>query len=63
MLTSISDSIGVPEDQLRLLVLTLMGFPLGFINYMIKEPNLRMWYGLITGVILQYNMYGIGKIL
>lgn len=45
MLENISNSIGVPEDQLRLLVLILMGYPLGSINYMIKDPKSRMIFG------------------
>jgi hypothetical protein len=39
----------------------LLTFPLGYINRFIKTPITRLWYGLITGVLLQYQMYGLSK--
>jgi hypothetical protein len=36
-------------------------FPLGYFNRFIKNRTIRLYYGLITGLILQYYMYGVGK--
>ena len=37
----------------------LASFPLGLINYTLKNPTVRLWYGFITGFILQYLMYDV----
>ncbi len=39
-------------------LLVLASYPLGLINYKIKSPLLRLYYGLIMGVVLQFTMYG-----
>jgi hypothetical protein len=39
----------------------LLTFPIGYLNRYIKNTYLRLWYGLICGFILQYQMYGMGK--
>ncbi len=41
-----------------MIVLILSSFPLSMINYQLKNSTIRLWYGLITGFILQYMMYG-----
>ena len=75
MIDSLSKKLDVPDgiylkiqnklikklDQLRLIFCVFSSYPLGIINYYIKSPTLRLWYGLITGIILQYAMYGNGK--
>ena len=45
-------------DQFRLIFLILASYPVGLLNYKLKNATMRLWYGLITGVILQYFMYG-----
>lgn len=45
-----------------MILLILSGYPLGLINYIFKNPTTRLWYGLVTGFILQYLMYGWGLI-
>jgi hypothetical protein len=62
MFNSLSDQLGIAEDQLRIVFLILVSFVLGYINYFIKGRSFRLWYGLITGVILQVLMYQEGKI-
>jgi lysophospholipid acyltransferase len=70
MLDKYAQFLGVPEgmnkflisifyklDQFRIILLMLASFPLGLINYSLKIPKIRLWYGLITGLILQYLMY------
>jgi hypothetical protein len=66
--TFISSNTGLPEgisliilDQVRFLLCILFSFPLGYLNFFIYNPTLRILYGLIPGLILQYFMYGKGK--
>ena len=62
IISAIANFIGVPYDQI-LLVLTIgSAIPLGILNHKIKNPKMRLWYGLITGLILQYGLYGMGII-
>jgi lysophospholipid acyltransferase len=35
----------------------ISSYPLGVVNYFIRNPTWRLWYGLITGFVLQYLMY------
>jgi lysophospholipid acyltransferase len=35
----------------------MASYPLGLINYLFTNPTVRLWYGLITGLILQFLMY------
>lgn len=35
----------------------LSSYPIGLINYSLTNPKTRLWYGMITGLILQYLMY------
>lgn len=37
-------------------------YPIGFLNYYIDKPSMRMLYGFFSGVILQYQMYRFGII-
>lgn len=39
----------------------LISYPIGVFNYYIKSATIRLWYGLITGIALQYTMFGNGK--
>ncbi|MCQ2819069.1 MAG: hypothetical protein MJ252_17545 [archaeon] len=60
IIAAIANFIGVPYDQI-LLVLTMMSaMPLSIINHFLTNPKVRLWYGLITGIILQYFLYGSG---
>lgn len=37
----------------------LLTYPLAFINRFIKNSTSRLLYGFITGLILQYQLYGL----
>ena len=50
-------------DQVRLIVCIFISYPIGIINYYINSSCLRLWYGFLTGIILQYFMYGYGMII
>ena len=39
-------------------MLILSSFPLSLVNYSLKNPTIRLWYGFLTGILLQYLMYG-----
>ena len=43
---------------MKLVLVILSSYPLAMLNYQFKNPTLRLWYGLILGLILQYCMYG-----
>ena len=69
MFELIANSIGIPEgkfyfykDQVRMIILILSSFPIGFVNYFIKNIQARLWYGFLTGLIIQYLMYGFGNL-
>ncbi len=47
-----------PLDQVILIFCILLSYPLGFINYFITDPKVRLIYGLTTGLLMQYFMYG-----
>lgn len=67
MFDRLAEMLGTPEgniifyklylDQVRIIMLIFAGLPIGYINHFIKCPTKRLWYGLITGVILQFLMY------
>ena len=48
-------------DLINLFLLMLFTLPLAFVCRIIKNYYLRLLYGLITGLLLQYQMYGICK--
>jgi len=35
----------------------LASYPIGLFNYKLTNPTIRLWYGFLTGIILQYLMY------
>lgn len=39
----------------------LLTYPVGFINRYIKTPQMRLYYGLLTGMMLQYQLFSICK--
>jgi hypothetical protein len=68
----LSETLDVPFSKMSLLLTLLIGqmnftismfltFPLGFINRYIKTPQMRLYYGLITGMMLQYQMFSLCK--
>ena len=71
VISYISETLGFPEgkfmvsssDQLRYFICVFLTYPLSYVNYMITDPTLRLWYGLVPGLMLQYMMYGTGKLL
>lgn len=58
----IANFIGVPYDQILLVLNIGAAIPLGLLNHKIKNPSVRLWYRLLTGLILQYGLYGLGII-
>ena len=60
--TYFSNFIGVPYDQILLVGSVLSAIPIGLVNYLIKSPKLRLYYGLITGGFVSYSLYGTGTI-
>ena len=58
----IANLIDIPYDQIHLVASVGASFPLGIINHYIKNRTIRLWYGLIFGVLLQYSLYGSGII-
>lgn len=54
----LSSLVGIPHDQIKVLVCLYMIFPLGFINYYLTSPVIRLVYGLVSGILLSYYMYG-----
>ena len=36
----------------------LSSYPIGLLNYYLTNPTVRLWYGLLSGFLLQYLMYG-----
>lgn len=58
----IADLIDIPYDQILLVVSVGASFPLGLINHCISNRTIRLWYGFIFGVLLQYSLYGSGII-
>lgn len=61
MFDKISELVGVPEDQVKLMSLILMSYPISIINFQLKDRLVRLWFGLLTGLWLQYIMYGYRK--
>jgi hypothetical protein len=49
--------------QLNFVVSMFLGFPLGYFNRYIKSPKARLLFGLITGMMLQYQMFENCKFL
>lgn len=58
----LSNKINIPYHQVLLISTICTSIPIGFINYFITHPTLRLLYGLITGFMLQYILYEIGTI-
>ena len=61
MFDAIATIIGVPEDQARIMILILASYPLSIVNFQLKDPTVRLWYGFLSGLLLQYVMYGFRK--
>ncbi|KAM3147373.1 hypothetical protein pb186bvf_000624 [Paramecium bursaria] len=55
-------SIGLPEDQIRMIIGLLSTVPLGFIYKQIPNPFLRQIIGLILGIFFTLFVYGYGII-
>jgi hypothetical protein len=49
-------------DQFNLLITMMLSFPIGYINRYLKNNYIRLIYGLLTGILLQYQMFGSGII-
>ncbi len=43
---------------MRLILCIFSSYPLALLNYYIKSPTFRLWYGMLTWIILHYTMYG-----
>lgn len=62
MYSSLSNLLGIPYDQAKFISCLFYIFPLGFLNYYIKNSLFRLLYGMISGFLLCFYMYGIGII-
>lgn len=56
----IADNVGVPEDQVRMLLSLILCIPLGFFFKQLGNRLLRDIYGVFWGISLQYFVYGNG---
>lgn len=54
----LSTLAGVPVDQIRFVCHLFYIFPIGYANRFIKDVQQRLIFGLITGLLLCYSMYG-----
>lgn len=61
LVDSLGYTLDLPAPQVNLLVCMFFTFPLGYINRFIYNTKARLIFGLVTGIILQYQMFGIGK--
>lgn len=48
-------------EQINILICMLLTFVLGYINRFIRNEKLRLIYSLLTGMTLQFYMYGYSK--
>jgi hypothetical protein len=60
--TYIASLIGVPQEQIKLILTILLVYPFCLINYNIKGYLPRLLYSLILGIFFQYSIYGMGTI-
>ena len=58
----VSETLSVPYDQIVLISSLFSSIPIGLINYLIKDPTIRLLYGGITGFFLMFSLYGSGII-
>lgn len=42
-------------------VCMLLSFPIGYVNRFAYDTNKRLWMGVIFGMLLQYQMFGLGN--
>lgn len=61
-LNLISEAIDIPYDQILLIAAICSSIPLGIFNYFLSNTTVRLVYGLIFGILLQYVLYGTGVI-
>ena len=56
----IGETVGIPEDQIRMLLSLILCLPLGFIFKAIENRLFRDIYGVFFGLALQTFVYGQG---
>jgi len=56
-LSDLGNKLNSPLDQVTLIFCIFISFPLGLINYFITSPTIRLLFGLVTGITIQYFMY------
>ena len=59
MYEKLSEVSGKSLDQIRFICHILYTIPFSLVNYHIKCPTKRLIFGLVTGISLCFNMYGI----
>lgn len=47
-------------DQIKIVLSFFSMYPIALLNYKLKSPTQRLWLGLVTGLALQYFMFGYG---
>ena len=62
-MSSIGGHYGIPCDQLKLVIVLLLGIPLGFLHNFISGPFLRNFYSFIFGALFQIFLYRTGFLL
>jgi hypothetical protein len=58
----ISDTLDTSTSQINLVVCMLLSYLFGYVNRFINDPTKRLIFGLISGIFLQFQMYGPGII-
>jgi hypothetical protein len=53
----IATSLGKPEDQMRMLIITFLAFPIGYMFRFLNGKWPRHGYSIVVGVILHVFMF------
>jgi hypothetical protein len=52
----------IPDDQFRGVITFILMLPAGWVITLIKNPTIRILYGLILGIIFQFYVYNISML-
>ena len=58
----LSAKLGVPIEQITLVVTIFLTIPFCLLNYLIKGKQIRLLYSFILGISFQYSLYGLNII-
>lgn len=57
----IATTLSQPEDQVRLMVVFLLQYPLGwFMHFCLFGTKLRHWFNVVAGLTIQIYLFGWG---